>query len=61
MSPLEFLDKLDLLIEEERWEDWEKSTLAQQNVDYEEPYSETDEDCNLSISSDESDDRNFGR
>ena len=59
MSPLEFLDKLDLLIEEEeRCEDWEKSTLAQQNVDYEEPYSETDEDCNLSISSD---DRNFGR
>ena len=58
MSPLEFLDKLDLLIEEERWEDWEKSTLAQQNVDYEEPHSETDEDCNLSISSD---DRNFGR
>ena len=61
MSPLEFLDKLDLLIEEERWEDWEKSTLAQHNVDYEEPYSETDEDYNLSISSDESDDRNFGR
>ena len=57
LSAPDWGDQLEALMEEEKWDEWEESILAQHNVYDEEPYTDSEEEYNLSDSSDEWTDR----
>ena len=57
LSAPDWGDQLEALMEEEKWDEWEESILAQYKVYEEEPYTDSEEDYNLSDFSDERSDR----
>ena len=46
-------NKLDILTENEQWDTWEERFIAQHGVGEEEPFTDSDEEINLTDSSDE--------
>ena len=61
LSAPDWGDQLEALMEEEKWDEWEESILAQHNVYDEEPLTESDQEDSLSDSSDDWDKQYLGR